>query len=74
VKERTVRRILVVACGLCLFALAMFVWSVLAPSPASVMIAMSIGQGLGTISLGLYLWTVIDDFLKARVLDERKDE
>jgi peptidoglycan/LPS O-acetylase OafA/YrhL len=74
VTEKNARRVILVACILCLTGLAMFVWSVVAPSPASVMIAMSVGQGLGTLSFALYLWVVIGDMLRARVLDERKDE
>ena len=73
-KERTQRRILVVACGLCLVALAMFVWSVVAPTPASVMIAMSVGQGLGMLSLGGYVYVVLADIKRSKILEERKEE
>ena len=45
------RRILSVACVMCLVALALMVWSILAPSPLSVMVMMSVGQGLGTLAL-----------------------
>jgi hypothetical protein len=72
--ERRARKILIFACVNCLFALALMAWSVIAPTPLSVMVAMTAGQGLGTISLGLYVWVVIADLRRARILDQRKDE
>ena len=45
------RFIVNVACLLALFALALMVWSVLDPRPVPVMLAMSAGQVLGTLSL-----------------------
>ena len=63
-----------VACGLCLIALALIVWSLFSPTVLSVMVAMSVGQALGTVSLVLYLWAVIADLLRARVLGEKRDE
>ncbi len=74
---RRVRLILVVACSMCLVALGLFVWSIVAPTPLSVMVAMSVGQGLGTLSLLLYVWVVIADLRRARVLGdpvEKQDE
>lgn len=68
--ERRQRQILVAACVMCLVALAMIVWSIVLPSPLSVMVAMSVAQGIGTLSLMLYVWVVIADLRRARVLGE----
>ena len=71
---RGARRVLMVACCLCLVALGLMVWSLVSPTVMSVMVAMSVGQVIGTLSLVLYLWVVIADLRRARVLGERKDE
>ena len=71
---RRAHKVIVVACGLCLIALALIVWSLFSPTVLSVMVAMSVGQALGTVSLVLYLWAVIADLLRARVLGEKRDE
>ncbi len=68
------RRVLVVACCLCLVALGLMVWSLVSPTVLSVMVAMSLGQAIGTLSLLLYLWVVIADLRRSRVLGERTDE
>lgn len=44
---------------LTLIALTMMLWSIFVPTPMPVMLAMSVGQGLGTIAFGLYLIVVI---------------
>lgn len=51
-------RLLRVACVLGLVALALMVLSVLDPTVWPVLIALSLGQVLGTLSLGLYLLAV----------------
>lgn len=56
------------ACWLTIAALALFVWSVLDPGVIPVMIAMSVGQGLGTMATALFLWVVVTDLRRARVL------
>jgi len=55
-------------------ALALIVWSILSPTPLSVMVAMSVAQGIGTLSLGIFFWVVIAELRRARVLSDRKDE
>jgi hypothetical protein len=59
-------RILRAACLLALLAIALMVWSLLVPTPMPVMVAMSVGQGLGTLSLGAFLYIVALDLLRAR--------
>lgn len=54
-------KLLRLASVLTLAALALMVWSVLVPAPLPVMLAMSVGQVVGTAALGAYLWVVIRD-------------
>ena len=42
------------SCILALVAIALMVWSVLDPRPLPVVVAMSVGQAIGTLSLLLY--------------------
>lgn len=55
------RTALVASCLLALVALGLMVWSLLDPRPVPIMVAMSTGQVLGTISLALFGWVVISD-------------
>ncbi len=60
--KHPVSRILRVSAILTLVALALMVWSMLDPTPLPVMIAMTVGQGLGTLAFGLYGYVIIRDF------------
>ena len=51
---------------LTLFALALMVWSVLVPTPLPVMLAMTIGQGLGTAAFGIFGFIVFKDLTRTR--------
>jgi hypothetical protein len=56
--ERLVRargRIIAAACGLALVGLALMAWSLLDPRPIPVIVAMSLGQGAGTLSFLAFL-------------------
>jgi hypothetical protein len=46
---------------LALLALACMVWSLLDPRPVPIMVAMSVGQALGTLSFLLYASVVVVD-------------
>ena len=48
-----------IACALAFVGLALMVWSVLDPRPPPVLIAMSLGQAIGTLSLALYAFVII---------------
>lgn len=48
-----------VAALLALFALACIVWSLLDPRPVPIMVSMSVGQGLGTLSFLLYAGVIV---------------
>ncbi len=54
-------RILQLSAVITLLALALMVWSMLQPTPLPVMLAMTVGQGLGTVALGGFLYVVIKD-------------
>jgi hypothetical protein len=44
---------------LTLVGLALMVWSMVQPTPLPVMLAMTVGQVLGTLAFGAYLFIVI---------------
>ncbi|HTR50380.1 MAG TPA: hypothetical protein VMJ10_06700 [Kofleriaceae bacterium] len=48
-----------VSAVLTLVGLAMMVWSILVPTPLPVMLAMSVGQFLGTTAFAIYLFIVV---------------
>ncbi len=53
------------ACLLALLALAMIAWSLLDPTPVPVIVSMTLGQIIGTISFGMYLFVVLIDVRRA---------
>jgi hypothetical protein len=59
--EQVVRAAAVVG----LLALACMVWSLLDPRPVPIMVAMSVGQALGTLSLLLYAIVVVVEARRA---------
>lgn len=67
------RRLLVVSAILTLIALALMVWSMLDPNPLPVMIAMTVGQGIGTLAFGLYLYVIVHD-IRAHYAEKQKPE
>jgi hypothetical protein len=48
-------------------ALVLMVWGVIDPHPISLVIAMSIGQALGTASFAVFGFAVFSDLRRARV-------
>jgi hypothetical protein len=61
-----VERLVLAACVLGLLAMALMCWSVLDPTPMPVLVAMSAGQALGTLSLVCYLGAVFVEAWKLR--------
>ena len=51
---------------LTLVGLALMAWSMLQPTVLPVMLAMTVGQGIGSMAFGLYLYVVIRDLRRAR--------
>jgi hypothetical protein len=66
-KIRQYSRILGSACALALVALGLMVWSLLEPTPMPVLVAMSVGQVLGTLSLMLFGAVVLADMRRAHL-------
>lgn len=65
--ERLVR----VACILALVALPLMVWSVLDPRVWPVLVALSVGQGIGTLSFLLFLIAIARDLrVRAKLRDQ----
>ena len=52
------------SCWMTLIGLALFVWSVVDPRPVPVMVAMSIGQAIGTAAFALYLLVIGVEFIR----------
>lgn len=44
---------------LTLIGLALMVWSMVEPTPLPVMLAMTAGQGIGTLAFGIYVFIVV---------------
>lgn len=72
------RALLRASCWLTLIALALCLWSLFVPTPISVITAMSVAQGLGTLAFGLYLLVLYFDLRLSRTVPEalqiRRDE
>jgi hypothetical protein len=61
VRHNQVKKLVFLAGISTLVALALMVLSILAPKPIYLVIAMSVGQGIGTLSLALYLLAIVLD-------------
>jgi len=72
VSSRRRAKVLRVAAVLAIVGLIFMVWAVLVPTPMPVILAMSIGQGVGTLSFLLYLLVVIAELRRRGVLDEEE--
>lgn len=72
-KRPPVSRILQFSAILTLVALALMVWSMLDPTPLPVMIAMTVGQGLGTVAFGLFGYVIVRD-LRRHFKDGAEDK
>lgn len=59
-------RLLRIAALLTILGLVFVVWSLVQPTPLPVMLAMSVGQLIGTAAFGIYVYVVITDFLRTR--------
>ena len=51
-----------IACVLAMVGLALMMWSLIDPRAQPVLVALSLGQGIGTLSLALYLRVIIRDY------------
>jgi hypothetical protein len=60
------QKLITASCVLGLVAMAMMCWSVLDPTPVPVLVAMSAGQAIGTLSLLCYLAAVAIEVRRER--------
>ncbi len=73
-KLPTTRRVLDASCVLALLALALIGWSLLDPRPIPVILAMSVGQAIGTLSFAAFLLVVVRDLRGAQQLAKKTGE
>lgn len=59
------RNVLVVSCVLGLLGLALMFWSLFDSSWIPVLLSMSLGQAIGTLSFGLFILVVVVDLRRA---------
>lgn len=64
-------RLLQISCALTLVGLALMVWSMLVPTPMPVILAMSVGQLLGTVAFGMFGYVVLVDQLRTQLRKHR---
>ena len=63
----SIYRLLRAAALMALAALVLMAWGVFDPRPIALVIAMSVGQALGTLSLAGFLFVVVLDIRRARL-------
>lgn len=64
--EARARRVLAVSAVLTGLGLGFMLWSLLVPTALPVVLAMSLGQGLGTLAFALFGWVVVSDLRTKR--------
>jgi hypothetical protein len=72
----TARRTMIalrISAVLTLLGLALMAWSMLERTPLPVMLAMTVGQGLGSMAFAIYLYVVVRDIQRARRSAETRD-
>lgn len=69
---RAPSRWLRISAVLTLLGLALMIWAILDPRATPVVIAMSVGQGLGTLAFAIYLGVVLADLRRARVFSDEE--
>jgi hypothetical protein len=74
VKHLQVKRLTYVAAAATLGAVGLMVLSIVSPRPIFLVLAMSLGQGLGTLSLAAYLLAIALDLNVGAALAEQVEE
>jgi hypothetical protein len=74
VKHLQVKRLTYVAAAATLGAVGLMVLSIVSPRPIFLVLAMSLGQGLGTLSLAAYLLAIALDLNVGSALAEQVEE
>lgn len=73
-KHLQVKRLTYLAAAATLGAVGLMVLSIVSPRPIFLVLAMSVGQGLGTLSLAAYLLAIALDLNVGGALTERVEE
>jgi hypothetical protein len=68
-----VKRLVMLSAIATLAALGLMVVSIISPNPLFLVIAMSVGQGLGTLSLALYLLAIVLDLQSSGAANAAED-
>ncbi len=58
---------------LTLIGLGFMVWSMFEPTPLPVMLAMTVGQAIGTLSFAMYVFIVVRELRRAYVRKQEHD-
>lgn len=69
-----VKRLVLLSTLATLASLGLMVVSILLPNPLFLVIAMSVGQGIGTLSLALYLLAIVLDLQGAGAANAAEDD
>lgn len=67
-------KLLRISALLTILALIFMVWSMLQPTPLPVMLAMSVGQLVGTVAFGLYGYVILVDLRRDRARKRRESK
>jgi hypothetical protein len=73
VRHEQVKKLVFLSGIATLASLALMVWSLVSPKPILLVMAMSIGQGLATLSLALYLLAIVLDLQGAASVGAAQD-
>lgn len=69
-RHEQVKKLVFISAIATLAALALMAGSILFPKPLLLVLAMSVGQGIGTLSLALYLLAIVLDLQGAGAADQ----
>jgi hypothetical protein len=67
---KRMEKLVTISCVMALIALPLMLWSLVDPRPMPIIVAMSVGQVIGTLSLALYVVAIVLDLRAARVLSK----
>jgi hypothetical protein len=70
VRHELVRKLVFISGVATLAALALMGASIVSPKPLLLVLAMSVGQGIGTLSLALYLLAIVLDLQGGAAVDQ----
>ncbi len=69
-RHEHVKKLVLISAIATLLALALMAASIVSPKPILLVLAMSVGQGIGTLSLALYLLAIVLDLQGGGAADE----